>query len=204
MIDTAFFLSKEKENYSIHVSSRYVEVKGSPIPLDQVSAIVAFANKLKFRIMDVGIAQARGAIFFFTSKKFSKEIRDEVDAKLAAEETNAELRWLNGYDTGKSSLTIFETMTGRPCQSQGEHPHDIDDFARCFRLLELFPQWRARMNEIPKKFKKSKEWKALVKQWSFLESLYSGVGDSGVRAVEMTRTIEQIITVAKYGKVRPL
>ena len=76
--------------------------------------------------------------------------------------------WLRGRDTGTSSLTILEVLAGYPTDRH-DVPHDSDDFGRCFRLLQLFPQFRPRMPEVAARFP---EWKPLVDRWAELEALY--------------------------------
>lgn len=78
--------------------------------------------------------------------------------------------WAVGRDTGTSSLTIYHVMTGKPShQGRYDIPYDPDDFGRCYRLLQLFPQWRERLPEVAKKFP---EWRGLVGAWDELTALY--------------------------------
>jgi hypothetical protein len=82
--------------------------------------------------------------------------------------------WLAGDDTGISSLTIYSVMTGVRVSRTGI-PHDSDDFGRCYRLLKLFPEWRARLTEVADRYP---EWRGLVSVWGELEALYEqGLGD---------------------------
>jgi hypothetical protein len=48
-------------------------------------------------------------------------------------------------------------------------PSDSSDFGRCYRLLELFPEWRPM---IKKMSRKGRVWKNLVDNWDELERLY--------------------------------
>ncbi len=58
--------------------------------------------------------------------------------------------WSRGGDRGLSSETIWRVMRG---WNLGEgrggvllgYPHDPDDFSRCRKLLDLIPEWRARI-----------------------------------------------------------
>lgn len=80
---------------------------------------------------------------------------------------SAALEWVTGRDTGASSMALWShMMTGR---STGEHPHDADDFGRIARLLDLVPEWRAR---VPEMARYSREWAALVAHWDALDALY--------------------------------
>lgn len=79
--------------------------------------------------------------------------------------------WLHGPDTGLSSITIYCVMT-RNMVPLGDHgprtPMDSDDLGRCVRLLDRFPEWRARIQEmdvVP-------GWSGLSASWAHLEQLY--------------------------------
>lgn len=88
------------------------------------------------------------------------------------------LNWLSGMDTGISSKTIAATMEHEPLILQGRsgHPHDPSDLGRCIRLLELFPEYRARLNEM--RFV-SPVWAQLVDHWDELETLYNAPDERG-------------------------
>lgn len=83
--------------------------------------------------------------------------------------------WLDSWDTGISSKSIFWVMTGRnPGFGYGDTgspdvPHDPTDFGRCHRLLKAFPEWRGRLGEVSKRFT---SWETLVSRWDDLEALY--------------------------------
>lgn len=100
--------------------------------------------------------------------------------------------WARGDDTGSSSATIWSVMTGRMHSRyapHGAHPYDPSDFGRCHRLLELFPEWRARMPEVAKKYKL---WARLVDQWDALTALYVEELPSG-RAPKLYAAIQACI-----------
>jgi len=77
-------------------------------------------------------------------------------------------RWYRGGDSGLSSETIFQVMTGIPVKWTST-PMDSGDFGRCSRLLDRFPKWRDRLGEVSEQFP---EWKLLIDNWSKLELLY--------------------------------
>lgn len=88
--------------------------------------------------------------------------------------TNPERRWVTGPDTGRSSRAIFAVMTDLPVEAVTSErvapvPSDPGDFARCVRLLDLFPAWRVRITDMGAY---SPAWAALVSQWDELETLY--------------------------------
>lgn len=81
-------------------------------------------------------------------------------------------RWLVGGDTGTSSATIWCVMMGiTPGQVDrtASVPHDPADFGRCHNLLELFPEWRARLPEMARTYS---SWEGLVGAWDELTALY--------------------------------
>lgn len=86
--------------------------------------------------------------------------------------------WLRGGDTGTSSETIWWVMTGLPVKFHG-YPHDPDDFGRCYRLLKLFPDWRARLNEVAALFPKT-PWVAYVREWDRMTALFEEESPSEV------------------------
>ena len=79
--------------------------------------------------------------------------------------------WLNGGDTGSSSLAIFHHMTGTMPRAYlyADYPLDPSDFGRCYRLLKRFPGWRRRICEMREH---GAAWKRLVAQWAEMEALY--------------------------------
>jgi len=89
----------------------------------------------------------------------------ELDVKTIAE-------WLKGPDTGTSSRTIVAAIHGSwgwGGVERGSVPCDPDDFGRCHRLLERFPELRA---DFPTVATKYPEWAPFVREWPKLEALY--------------------------------
>lgn len=80
----------------------------------------------------------------------------------------AALKWIVGWDTGMSSVTLWAYMVGvEPAWVC--HPLDADDLGRCIRLLQAVPEWRKRLHYAAAL---SPEWAALVAIWDELERLY--------------------------------
>jgi hypothetical protein len=79
-------------------------------------------------------------------------------------------QWLNMHDNGLSSEAIADVMAGIPFdRSRAAHPHDGADFGRCYRLLVLYPEWRARLHLMQGV---SPYWDALVPRWDEIEEAY--------------------------------
>lgn len=83
--------------------------------------------------------------------------------------------WPDSDDTGMSSKAIYRHMRNGPAfaadfRSGGvPHPLDPSDFGRCYRLLNLAPDWRARITEMAQH---GPEWAALSGAWDELTALY--------------------------------
>src|SRR3972149_8048417 len=84
------------------------------------------------------------------------------------------LDWLHGIDTGISSKAIVSIMENVPVElvngrwGYGD-PLDPADLGRCIRLLEIMPDYRARLPEMSAV---SPQWAALVNHWDELAALY--------------------------------
>lgn len=78
--------------------------------------------------------------------------------------------WLDGLDTGVSSCTIFSAIMNyhSPYRSY-DHPHDPDDFGRCYRLLQLFPDWKSKLGLVTKRFP---YWAPFVREWDTMTALF--------------------------------
>lgn len=83
--------------------------------------------------------------------------------------------WFAGSDTGVSACTIAAFMCGADMESiYTSHPRDPGDMGRCLRLLETFPEWKARLPEIASL---SPQWASLIKHWDQVETtMYAEVG----------------------------
>lgn len=79
----------------------------------------------------------------------------------------AAFEWLLGDDTGRSSVFLLAHMIGVTKESI-DIPHDLWDVGRCVRLLQRFPEWRARLDEMAKY---GIEWATYVSVWDTLEAL---------------------------------
>lgn len=81
------------------------------------------------------------------------------------------IEWLLRDDTGISSKTICAVMTGSEMGGSFDPdvPHDPSDFGRCYRLLQNFPEWKARLPEVAIAYPM---WGPMVAAWDELTSMY--------------------------------
>lgn len=115
----------------------------------------------------VNACDAGTAVFRATTPEWSK-------AHPALERVTPE-EWYRSRDAGRSSETIWHVMTGHPVKETGV-PLDPADFGRCWRLLERFPEWKARMPEVERAFP---QWRPFLREWPRLCELYALEGPSG-------------------------
>lgn len=78
------------------------------------------------------------------------------------------LAWLFSRDTGLSSMAMWARFVGVP-NSPRDYPLDAGDFGRCLRLLDQFPEWRSRLDELRAL---GPVWERIVENWGYLEDLY--------------------------------
>lgn len=77
--------------------------------------------------------------------------------------------WLKYGEQGTSSKAIFQRMAGHFEMSYLSHPHDPDDFKRCYKLLEIIPEWKESFHLMKDV---SPIWNRLVENWDTLTNMY--------------------------------
>ena len=77
--------------------------------------------------------------------------------------------WLNNGHRGMSSESMWHLFMDRPKEQRPSYPYDPDDFSRCYKLLEMVPEWKSRINELKTL---SLPWSNLVDNWDELTRLY--------------------------------
>lgn len=83
--------------------------------------------------------------------------------------------WIIKGEVGTSSKTIWAVMMGvenkpRQCDDFNyDIPHDMDDFGRCIKLLNLFPEWYSKLTNVSRIFPK---WIPIIREWRQLEHYY--------------------------------
>lgn len=101
-------------------------------------------------------------------------------------ETQRAMNWLLGWDTGASSKTILAVMLGADKHDGMDYPSDPADAGRCFRLLEIVPEWKARLHEMRGC---GPCWVALIDKWGDIRSTMDaevGIDWSKGRAAPLT------------------
>lgn len=151
---------------TIELSENGIMIYGS-IGIDDLDGIMQIAKNHNFDQMDNGVAQAKNACMVITNKAGSEKLREQVRRELSG--LSIEQQWIRGCDTGISSKTIFSVMTGNAID-RTDIPYDCSDFGRCYRLVEMFPEWKSRLNEVSNIYPK---WEPIIKNWDYLSSLYN-------------------------------
>lgn len=82
---------------------------------------------------------------------------------------NARWWWENG-EKGISSMTMFNTLSDElKLPPEKGHPHDGDDFNRCYKLLQAVPQFK---NKLRRMKSVSPVWSRLIDNWDELTKLF--------------------------------
>lgn len=79
--------------------------------------------------------------------------------------------WLRCDDTGLSSCYMASVLGG--FSREYAHPHDVDDFGRCSRLLRSVPEFRGSLRVMKSC---SPQWAKLVERWDAIEEMIA-IGD---------------------------
>lgn len=152
------------------------------LPLGAMEGLTKMAEAQGFDLIDPGAGSALKAILVVTNAEHKDALHAEIkkrahqeaegDPSLRTQGARILTEWLRGVDTGTSSLTIAEVLSGRPglWGSFGPSPPiDPDDLGRCIRLLDLMEGWRERLPEVAAAVP---TFGPLVEHWDELEALY--------------------------------
>ncbi len=106
--------------------------------------------------------------------------------------------WRKGRDTGISSETIYEVFMGEGGPESGAcFPWDPSDFGRCYRLLQLAPEWRKNLHKVAERYP---DWGPLVREWDILSSLYEEELPKN-RAPKLYKRMKELIEEAEALRV---
>ena len=76
--------------------------------------------------------------------------------------------WIANGEHGMSSKTMWNCFMDNK-KYPINHPHDPDDFSRCYKLLETVPEWYKDLHKLKPL---SIEWSNLVDNWITLTVMY--------------------------------
>lgn len=96
---------------------------------------------------------------------------NEAGAKSETENANW---WALHGEHGISSETMFNKLSaGLQVRAmkviRQSHPHDPDDFSRCYKLLQAVPQWKDKLQNLKSL---SPQWEKLVDNWDKLTEMF--------------------------------
>jgi len=83
--------------------------------------------------------------------------------------------WISDGERGASSEARWCCLMGRGVK-RTNHPCDPDDFKRCYKLLQLIPEWK---DELHKLKPLSPVWSLLVDNWNKLTEMFEENEKSG-------------------------
>lgn len=75
--------------------------------------------------------------------------------------------WLINGETGLSSKAMLNCFLGKSFRV--DYPHDPDDFKRCYKLLQVIPEWKSQLYRLKRM---SDSWSQLVDNWDKLTQMY--------------------------------
>lgn len=128
--------------------------------------IVQIAEKHGYTSLLPGVADAIGATFVISNQKRQAALEEDLGVRASNSD------WLKSGDCGVSSKTIYAVLSGNPAALQGDRgdaPYDADDFGRCARLMERYPDWAPRIGEVAQF---CSAFAPLVPAWCELTELY--------------------------------
>ena len=90
-------------------------------------------------------------------------------------------------------------MTGGPPPRCFDVPHDPSDFGRCYRLLQLAPEWTARLEEVAQAYP---AWEPFVREWDKLTAMYEQLIVTGCELPSDSALYETMQQLEKKGRTR--
>lgn len=116
--------------------------------------------------IEVEMASAMMIAFAKIHKKCAPTWKEpEVDLT-KSENARAEWWFANGQ-RGSSSEAIYYCLTGKGYRR--DHPYDPDDFSRCYKLLQVVPEWKTQLQKVKHL---SPAWSNLIDNWDRLTEMY--------------------------------
>lgn len=97
--------------------------------------------------------------------------------------------WALEGDSGISSKTLVQAITGANLEKRPSVPWDPSDLGRCLRVLAKFPELRDRLHLVAEKHA---DWRGLIDNWPELEALFAEEAPSG-RAPKLYARMQQLL-----------
>lgn len=94
-------------------------------------------------------------------------VEPKCDFSVGGIQDRADWWWIHG-ERGLSSETMWRIFLDKT-QVFAYHPIDPDDFKRCYKLLEVIPEWKDRLKELKPL---SAAWSNLVDNWEELTRMF--------------------------------
>lgn len=117
----------------------------------------------------IGIAEMNEKIKSFNLLHIDCEKTwEEPKANQSKDAKEKAMWWIANGSVGMSSKTMWNCLMGNK-DFTVNHPYDPDDFSRCYKLLEVVPEWKSRVSELKAL---SKEWSLLADNWDTLTKMY--------------------------------
>ena len=100
--------------------------------------------------------------------------------------------WLANGERGTSSATIYSVLSNDLLldRDRFSHPYDIDDFRRCYLLLQAIPEFKPMMSQLKSI---SAVWSRLVDNWDELTKMFETAINAGEKkAPEMYELMKSL------------
>ena len=166
--------------YSVKESRGCTFIYGS-IPIPEFAAISK--RQEQGAIISGDLARMTGATFTIGMPEDIRAYKDAISDEVIARTRNMydtfglsdmAVEWLAVGEQGSSSQAMFYAITGVMPQrfSQGtrrSHPHDPDDFSRCYKLVKVVPELSSQLGKVAEL---SDTWATIILEWDNLCALF--------------------------------
>lgn len=150
------------------------------IPINALTEVTPLTHKDWVVATGIGhhYSQMRnGTAIALGSKQNVVRWEQEIEEELATpNRLSPASRWWLGTRVGRSSATIFAVLAAdshyrRKAATYGEGatPRDAGDFGRCVNLLNTFPEWRGRLQEVDDAYPDT-AWPKIIARWAEIEA----------------------------------
>lgn len=175
-------------HFSVETIAGCTVLRGS-VPIPQFTALAKTLPRNA--VLDLGAASRMGASFVMGTQEqlnalramnlpAGPQVQEDLAKARAAGLSSEATAWLDGYDRGNSSNSLFAATTGVRVSGSGAHiPLDAADLQRCVMLVHQVPEVRS---NLCKAGVLSASWKKLADNWAEFERLLAGSDRAELRA----------------------